>query len=152
MINLPAHGDVDLVAAALTVTDQRSRQVDFSEAYFVTALALLIPASSRVTQPADLAGRPVAVVRATTAAARLAGCLPGAHAQHVETYEAAARAMLAGTADALLGDLLMLAALVADHPGQFRILPERLEEQPYAVARSEEHTSELQSHVNLVCR
>src|SRR5690242_21222194 len=40
---------------------------------------------------------------------------------------------------------------IARHLGMFPAAPRRREDTP-AADRSEEHTSELQSHVNLVCR
>src|SRR5579864_9604435 len=66
-----------------------------------------------------------------------------------EQLDAAAREIGAG-AIAIQGDIANLAdldrifATIRGHSGRLDIL--------FANARSEEHTSELQSHVNLVCR
>src|SRR6185369_9710864 len=46
---------------------------------------------------------------------------------------------------------LVLPLEVAHHPDD-RVAPARLRHDPAPRGRSEEHTSELQSHLNLVCR
>jgi len=67
-------GDVDLVLAALTHTQEREGEVDFGPPYFIDGQALLVRASDvpTITTPADLEGRPVGVVVGAEAAEALA--------------------------------------------------------------------------------
>src|SRR6266480_6873711 len=58
-----------------------------------------------------------------------------------------------GACEVLLGESDLAAALVPVEEGGFTLLPSNQDLTAAEVRlRSEEHTSELQSHVNLVCR
>lgn len=128
------HGDVDVVVAALTMTRDRTDEVGFSECYFVAALALLVPADAPVTSPSDLAGKKIGVVASTTAERDAADVLPSADAVAFPTHDAARRALGAGEISAILGDDVVLAGLISATPGRFRLLDDRLREEPYAAA------------------
>ena len=61
-----AAGNCDIVASAVTITDERAEQVDFSEPYFDAKQSLLVPADSDVTTLDDLAGERIGVQSGTT--------------------------------------------------------------------------------------
>ena len=54
-------GRADLIAAALTRTPERAREVDFSLTYFKDAQRLLVPAASEVADVCDLKDKVAAV-------------------------------------------------------------------------------------------
>src|SRR6266516_4192421 len=83
---LSEHGKVDVVLGTLTMTRRRAEQVDFSEAYFVTSLALLVNAGSAIYTTQDIDGTSVAVVKHSTATEALHKHLPKAHTLVVEHY------------------------------------------------------------------
>jgi polar amino acid transport system substrate-binding protein len=47
----------DVVASAVTITDERAQEVDFTEAYFDAEQSLLVPADSDIAALADVEGR-----------------------------------------------------------------------------------------------
>lgn len=66
-----AAGDCDVVASAVTITDERAEQVDFSDPYFDADQSLLVRAEDEGTYASldDLAGQRIGVQSGTTGAA-----------------------------------------------------------------------------------
>ena len=61
-----ASGNCDLGASAITVTDERKANLDFSDAYYNSLQSLLVSASSGITSLKDLAGKNIGVQAGTT--------------------------------------------------------------------------------------
>jgi len=59
-------GQCDVAAAGMTITAERQERFDFSDPYFDATQALLVNASSGITDAAQLAGRKVGVQTGTT--------------------------------------------------------------------------------------
>ncbi|MFD1505662.1 amino acid ABC transporter substrate-binding protein [Georgenia yuyongxinii] len=59
-------GQCDIGASAITITDARKANIDFTDGYYDSLQSLLVPADSDITGIADLAGRTVAVQQGTT--------------------------------------------------------------------------------------
>lgn len=62
----PSAGTCDLVASAMTITDDRAEQALFSDAYYVADQSLLVKAGSGIASLDDLDGMNVAVQTGTT--------------------------------------------------------------------------------------
>jgi len=97
-------GDVDLVLAALTHTQEREEQVDFGPTYFLDGQALLVRASdvTTLTAPVDLEGRSVGVVEGGEAAEVLLATVE--FTPTIQTYrdlEEALAALTRGEVDAV---------------------------------------------------
>jgi arginine/lysine/histidine transporter system substrate-binding protein len=59
-------GKSNFVAAGMTVTDDRQKNVDFSDTYFDASQAIIVPKSSSIKARADLNGKKVGVQQGTT--------------------------------------------------------------------------------------
>jgi polar amino acid transport system substrate-binding protein len=59
-------GRCDVGAAAMTITDARRQNIDFSDPYFKATQALLVPEASGITDASQLAGKRVGVQNSTT--------------------------------------------------------------------------------------
>ena len=59
-------GRCDVGAAAMTITDARRQNIDFSDPYFAATQALLVPDASGITDASQLAGKRVGVQNSTT--------------------------------------------------------------------------------------
>jgi polar amino acid transport system substrate-binding protein len=59
-------GQCDLGAAAMTITEERKQNIDFSDPYFEATQALLVQEASGITGPEQLAGKKVGVQNSTT--------------------------------------------------------------------------------------
>lgn len=66
IFNFLAQGDRDLLASAITITDERKQTVDFSDPYFEANQLIVVPKNSKVTSFADLKNMKVGVQSATT--------------------------------------------------------------------------------------
>jgi polar amino acid transport system substrate-binding protein len=64
-----AAGTCDIAASAMTITEAREENLDFSEPYFRSDQSLLVKADSGITTLADLAGKRIGVQSETTGAA-----------------------------------------------------------------------------------
>lgn len=125
-------GNIDVVAATMTITPEREEMVDFSEPYYVAGQAVLVPNNSSIHQVADLQNKRVLFIMGTTSEANLKKRVP--HAKYVgfKTTTDAFSALKAGRGDALTTDDTILAGLAAGDC-QFRLLPERLSKEPYGL-------------------
>ncbi|MBE0626174.1 MAG: amino acid ABC transporter substrate-binding protein [Burkholderiales bacterium] len=132
-------GAVDLECGASTNTAERRRRVAFSPLIFVTGTRLAVPRASAVNRVADLRGRPVAVVRATTneAAMRELDRLQRLQIRFVpaDDYREALSLLEAGKAEALAADdVLLRGVLVEMHKrADFRLVGGLFSFEPYGI-------------------
>jgi polar amino acid transport system substrate-binding protein len=61
-----AAGNCDVGASAITVTNERKANLDFSDAYYDSLQSLLVPKSSGITSLDDLAGKNIGIQAGTT--------------------------------------------------------------------------------------
>jgi ABC-type amino acid transport substrate-binding protein len=61
-----ANGQFDTAAAASDITEERERVVDFTDPYYLSSTALIVPEGSDIASTADLGGAIVAVQDGTT--------------------------------------------------------------------------------------
>jgi len=127
-------GTIDVVIAEMTATRERSRDIQFSEAYYIGGQRLVVLAASAYQGPHDFAGKWVAVVATTTSEAALSRVVPAARELQVDDYDAAFAALDSGSAGAILGDETILRGTMLRHSGRYRFAGPRLTEEPYAVA------------------
>jgi len=67
--SLPAEltaGKCDFVAAGMTITDDRKKNMDFSDSYFDAAQAIIVAKGSTIKGKADLKGKKIGVQQGTT--------------------------------------------------------------------------------------
>lgn len=62
-------GQCDVVASAMTITDEREAKLDFTEPYYASKQSLLTSADSGIESKADLEGKKLGVQQGTTGAA-----------------------------------------------------------------------------------
>jgi polar amino acid transport system substrate-binding protein len=120
---LPAleRGDVDLVISGVTITTERNARVAFAGPYFVTGAAILsrdaaLTNAQELTALDDPKHRFVTLA-GSTSEQFVRTQLPKAQLATTNDYESAVQAVLAGQADAMIGDYLACAVAVWRHPG-----------------------------------
>lgn len=126
-------GRVDLVAATITVTEERRTQVELSDPYFMSAALILVPRVSTVEAIADLSGRRVAVVRGSVQERDVADIQSRARLVAVASVAEGARAVKGGQADAFVYDDVVLLGLAQRDPA-FRVAGQPIGPRPYAIA------------------
>lgn len=101
-----AAGTCDIAASAMTITEDREENLDFSEPYFRSDQSLLVKIDSEITTLADLAGKNIGVQAETTGAAYAEENAPDDAT--ITEFPSGADAILAlqgGQVDAVLQDL-----------------------------------------------
>ncbi|WP_131103681.1 basic amino acid ABC transporter substrate-binding protein [Ornithinimicrobium sufpigmenti] len=98
-------GQCDIVASAMTITEDRAQNLDFTDGYYDSLQSLLVAEGSDITGIDDLAGRRVGVQQGTTGAAYAEENAPEAELVSFQNDPAMWQAIQAGQVDALLQDL-----------------------------------------------
>lgn len=132
-------GAVDLECGTTTNTAERRQRVTFSPVIFVTGTRLAVPRVSAARSFADLRGRPVAVVRATTneTAMREMDRLHRLAIQFVpaDDYREALSLLESGKAEALAADDVLLRGVLveAQKSSGYRFVGDLLSFEPYGI-------------------
>jgi polar amino acid transport system substrate-binding protein len=100
-----AAGDCDVVGSAVTITDERAQQVDFTDPYFDAEQSLLVKADSDIAAIADLDGKTVGVQTGTTGETYANENATGAEVKSFEDSDGLFAALESGDIDAILQDL-----------------------------------------------
>ncbi|MFA6688015.1 MAG: transporter substrate-binding domain-containing protein [Sphaerochaetaceae bacterium] len=137
-------GELDMVAATFTVTEERKQSWDFSQIYYVDAVAVMVKKASGFTSFKDLDGRTVGVAQsATTKKSLEAGAAEaGITLKYSEfaTYPELKVALDSGRIDAFSVDFAILNGYMED---SCMILPERFAPQDYGIAVKKGNTALL---------
>lgn len=98
------NNQIDIVAGTTTITEERKKQVDFSDVYFEAGQSLLVKKGSAVKSVSDLAGKTVSTVQGSTSAKNIREKAPGAKVMEFPTYPEAFLALQNGRSDAMTTD------------------------------------------------
>lgn len=143
-------GNVDLVAASMTITPDRAKTIDFSIVYYTGAQTLLVPDGSSIGGIKDLTGKTVAVQQGTTLEKNLAELAPGAKALPFRDYTSAWLALRQGRADAFTGSYDILRGFAKSAPG-FKTVGEKFSVEPFGIGMKKGESA-LVEYVNKVLR
>lgn len=136
-IALVQNGTVDLECSTTTNTMARAQQVEFAPTHFVSSVGAATKKSSGIGSLAQLDGKTVATVTGSTSIQLLRAFRKNENVQITEVSgrdTADTFLLLAGDrAVAMIVDDVQLAGQIArsDRPGDYRILDERLRDEPY---------------------
>ncbi len=135
--NLLSTGEVDMIFATYSITDERKETVDFAGPYFVAGQDLLVRADDEeITGPEALTGKNLCSVAGSTSAARINEEF-GADANLVEQpgYAECVSLMGGGQIDAVTTDDIILAGLASQeaNAGNFKVVGNPFSEENYGV-------------------
>jgi ABC-type amino acid transport substrate-binding protein len=139
-LRLVADGVVDMDCGITSITLSRQQRVDFSNEIYVNSGDVLVQSGSNIKRLADLDGKKVAVIPATTTDRRLADALrqQGSNARllTVMNMQDCMTALDIGKVDACAGDHSVLLGQVAaaKQPARYALLGEMYSIEPYALA------------------
>ncbi len=130
------NGDVDLVFATYSITDDRKKVVDFGGPYFVAGQDLLIRSNDKsITGPDSLDGKKLCSVTGSTSAQ----VIKDHYANKVQLMEQSGfaectTALISGTVDAVTTDDIILAGLAAAKgDGQLKVVGKPFSQERYGV-------------------
>ena len=128
-------GNIDLIAATMTITPERAQQIDFSYPYFVTGQKFLVKKGA-VKTLADLDGKKIGTAKGSTSEQNAAKALPKATILSFDDYPQAFLALQQGKVFAVTTDESILAGIRGSAPNkeQFEIPADiRISDEPYGI-------------------
>lgn len=127
-------GTVDFVVATYTINDARKQVVDFAGPYFVARQDIMVKSdNTSIKSVTDLNDKKVCTVKGSTSATNLAAKAPSATVTLFDTYSQCASAMTDGRVEAVTTDNTILAGLVQDSAGAFKLVEAPFSDEPYGV-------------------
>ncbi|QOS98346.1 glutamate ABC transporter substrate-binding protein [Brevibacterium sp. JNUCC-42] len=128
------NGEIDSIIATMTITDERKKEVDFSDAYFMAGQSFLVKKDSTIKGLEDFTkGKKVVTAKGSTSAKNVRENAPEAEVLEFENYAEAFTALKAGQGDALTTDNALLYGMAKQDPN-FRVVEETFTEEPYGIA------------------
>lgn len=137
-------GDLDLVAATFTITDERKLSYDFSEPYYTDAQSVLVLKNSGLKTIDDFDGKKIAMSAGGTEKDSIEA-ITDANIEFVEftDFSEAKMALTAGTVDGFAADSSILLSYLDDDT---MYIDTKFSPQPYGVATKK--GSDLSDYVN----
>ncbi|GAB6037098.1 ABC transporter substrate-binding protein [Fundidesulfovibrio butyratiphilus] len=134
-IPMLTQGDIDIVAATMTHSRQRDKQIDYSITYFSTFQRLLVKKDSGIKSIADLAGKKIGSAKGSTSEKNAQRAQPKATVISFETYPEAFLALKQGKVQAVTTDEAILLGLKNkdDNPGDYAVVGEPISAEPYGL-------------------
>jgi glutamate transport system substrate-binding protein len=131
------NGDVDMIFATYSITDERKDLIDFAGPYFVAGQDLLVAADNTdIKGPEDLEGKNLCSVTGSTSAENIKNdYAEGVQLVERGGYAECATALASGAVDAVTTDDIILAGLAAteENAGKFKVVGAPFSEERYGV-------------------
>lgn len=145
-----ATGKIDFLIAATTITPQRQILVNFSEPYFTSSQAILVPNNSKIQSIKDLNNKKIVVKLNSTAEKTPKKFAPAAILVGYKTRMEAFQAFKDGKGDAMISDNTLLSGFIMDNGG-YKLLPYKLSVEPYGIAmQNTPEASDLKKYIDSV--
>ncbi|MFE4428106.1 transporter substrate-binding domain-containing protein [Peribacillus butanolivorans] len=127
------NGDIDAIVATMTITDDRKKEVDFTDVYFDAGQSLLVKKGSDIKGIDSLEGKKVLAVKGSTSAINIREKAPDAQVLEFENYSEAFAALKSGQGDALTTDDSILYGM-ADEDPNYELVGGTFTDEPYGIA------------------
>jgi putative glutamine transport system substrate-binding protein len=145
-IKLLDAGDIDVIAATMTVSEERKKQVDFSNIYFLAGQSLLVKKDSTINSIDDLVGKKVSTAKGSTSAKNMKSLQPKAIVEEYENYADALTALKSGKVEAVTTDDSILMGMEQQNP-DLKLVGGQFTKEPYGMA-VKKGNSTLQAELN----
>ncbi|MEC0276396.1 MULTISPECIES: transporter substrate-binding domain-containing protein [Peribacillus] len=127
------NGDIDAIVATMTITEDRKKEVDFTDVYFDAGQSLLVKKGSDIKGIDNLKGKKVLAVKGSTSSINIREKAPEAQVLEFENYSEAFAALKSGQGDALTTDDSILYGM-ADEDPSYELVGGTFTEEPYGIA------------------
>ena len=129
-------GQVDVVIASYSITDERRAVVGQAGPYYVTGQQLLVPSDSDIETIEDVKGMEVCSVTGSTSLDNIKEA--GAKPRGFDTYSECVDQVLDGAVDAMTTDGAILMGYAAEHPDDLKVVVEPFSEERYGIGYSKD--------------
>ena len=130
-------GEVDLVVATYSITDERRAVVGQAGPYYITGQQLLVRSDSDIDSLDDVQGKEVCSVTGSTSLENIKA--EGAQPRGFDTYSECVDQVLDGTVEAMSTDGSILLGYEAENPDELDVVVEPFSEERYGVGYSKDY-------------
>ncbi|CAM4044561.1 glutamine ABC transporter substrate-binding protein [Bacillus cereus] len=128
------NGDIDVIIATMTITEERKKEVDFSDVYFKAGQSLLVKKGSNIKSIDDVKKDvKVLAVKGSTSTNNIRQKAPEATVLEFENYSEAFTALKAGKGDVLTTDNAILYGM-AKQDANYEVVGKIFTDEPYGIA------------------
>ncbi len=142
-------GQVKMIFATYSITDERKQKVSFAGPYFIAGQDLLVKADNTdITGPDALDGKKLCSVSGSTSAQKIKdNYASGVQLQEFDTYSKCVQALNSGTIDAVTTDNVILAGFAAQkqYQGKLKVVGAPFSEERYGVGIKQGDTALCES-------
>lgn len=133
-IPLIKNGNIDAIIATMTISEERLKQVDFSDIYFAAGQSLLVKKDSPIEGVNSLdSTTTVLAVKGSTSAINIREHAPEAKILELENYAEAFTALQSGQGDAMTTDNAILLGMAEENP-DYTLAGDIFTDEPYGIA------------------
>jgi aspartate/glutamate/glutamine transport system substrate-binding protein len=125
-------GQVDLVLSTMTANEDRAKEIDFTDAYYIAGQSLLVKKDSQVTGVRDIGNRTVCSVTGSTSEQNVRAKAPQAQVVLFGTYSECMSAMETGRAEIFTTDDIILLGFTLAEPDKYKLVGGQFTIEPYA--------------------
>ncbi|WP_212975749.1 transporter substrate-binding domain-containing protein [Bacillus sp. J14TS2] len=126
-------GDIDAIIATMTVSEERKKEVDFSDVYFEAGQSLLVKKGSPIKSVDDLTkDTTVLAVKGSTSTDNIREAAPDAKVLEFENYQEAFTALKSGQGDTLTTDNSILLGM-ASEDDSYELVGGTFTDEPYGI-------------------
>jgi ABC-type amino acid transport substrate-binding protein len=138
-------GTVDLVAATMTITDERKQQIDFSDVYYAAGQRLPVKKDNPATKIQDLdkSDKTICAAQGSTSEQNITKFAPSAQKLLFATYPECLTALQQGRTDGISTDDVILSGLAEQDPNT-KLVGEKFTEEPYGIGIAKTSTGFLE--------
>ncbi|MCQ6557696.1 transporter substrate-binding domain-containing protein [Paenibacillus mendelii] len=128
------NGEIDLIIATMTITEDRKKEVDFSDVYFKAGQSILVKKGSSIRSIDDVTkDSKVLGVKGATSIKNIEEKVPGLKVQQYENYQEAFTALRAGKGDVLTTDNSILYGMMKQD-NNYEVVGSTFTDEPYGIA------------------
>lgn len=126
--------EIDMIVATMTITEQRKKEVDFSDVYFQAGQSLLVKKGSPIKGIEDVkADTTILGSKGSTSVKNIKEKVPGVKVLEFDNYQDAFNALKAGQGDALTTDDAILYGMSAQD-SSYEVVGKPFTDEPYGIA------------------
>jgi ABC-type amino acid transport/signal transduction systems, periplasmic component/domain len=128
------NGEIDMIIATMTITEERKKEVDFSDVYFNAGQSLLVKKGSPIRSIADVTkDTQVLGVKGATSIKNIEDRVEGLRVKQYENYQEAFTALRAGQGEVLTTDNAILYGM-AQQDSNYEVVGDIFTDEPYGIA------------------
>jgi putative glutamine transport system substrate-binding protein len=125
-------GQVDLILSTMTANEERAREIDFTEAYYIAGQSLLVRKDSSLTGIGDVGGKAVCSVSGSTSEKNIRERAPQAQVILFGTYSECVQGLDTRRVEAVTTDDIILLGFVKESPDRYKVVGGQFTVEPYA--------------------